>query len=319
MMTRSELERNQVWLYVVMMIVAVVFGLLFPGSAVRLESVTSIVIGLLLFSMFSQIPFTSMKKAFRNAAFIKALLVLNFMIVPIVVWVLSQMLTGNTTLLIGFYLVLLTPCIDYVIVFTALGRGDEKLVLVSTPILFVVQMLLLPMYLWLFMGRDALAIVEPLPFIEAFLYLVIIPLGIAVLLQLGAKRITFLTKVSSSSAWLPVPLMALTLFIVVASQIVKLETYLNYILQVLPLYIIFMGIMPFLAKYVAAWFRLEASAGRALIFSGATRNSLVVLPLALSFPDNGDVVAAVIITQTIVELLSELVYIRLVPSIIIRD
>ncbi|WP_219817981.1 hypothetical protein [Nitrosomonas ureae] len=59
------------------------------------------------------------------------------------------------TLLLGVYLVLLTPCIDYVVVFTHLGRGNARLVLASTPLLLITQMLLLPVYLWLFMGEQA--------------------------------------------------------------------------------------------------------------------------------------------------------------------
>ncbi|WP_341845058.1 hypothetical protein [Halobacillus aidingensis] len=97
-----------------------------PGYAENLGSVISIVIALLMYSMFSQIPFTSLKKAFGDRTYIKALLTTNFIIVPIVVWGLSQLLPDNPSLLIGFYLVFLTPCIDYVIVITSLGKGDEK-------------------------------------------------------------------------------------------------------------------------------------------------------------------------------------------------
>ncbi|SHE15423.1 Uncharacterised protein [Chlamydia abortus] len=58
----------------------------------------------------------------------------------------------------------------------------------------------------------------------------------------------------------------------------------------------------------------------ALIFSAGTRNSLVVLPLALALPEplNG-VASAVIVTQTIVELIGELFYIRLVPNFLLKD
>ena len=77
--------------------------------------------------------------------------------------------------------------------------------------------------------------------------------------------------------------------------------------------------MPFLSRLVAILFRLDIGAGRALIFSSATRNSLVV-PLALALPEEwATIAAAAIVTQTIVELAGELIYIRLVPSFFIRD
>ena len=57
------------------------------------------------------------------------------------------------------------------------------------------------------------------------------------------------------------------------------------------------------------------TAARAVIFSTSTRNSLVVLPLAFAVPDSGPLVAAVIVTQTLVELASEVVYVRWVPRL----
>lgn len=277
----------------------------------------STVIAVLMFSMFSQIPFTSLKESFANRRFIWALLTVNYIAVPIVVWLLSTFLPKYPPLLLGVYLVLLTPCIDYVIVFTALGGGDEKLILTSTPILFITQMLLLPLYLWLFMGEDAIGIVEPLPFMEAFFGLIVIPLGIAIVLQLLAKKSTVCSKILVQSAWLPVAFMALTLFVVVASQIGKLATYMDLIIKVIPIYVAFMIIVPFVSRFIAKSFKLDTGSSRALIFSGSTRNSLVVLPLALALPDGlSTLVSAVIVTQTIIELAGELVYIRLVPQLI---
>lgn len=80
-----------------------------------------------------------------------------------------------------------------------------------------------------------------------------------------------------------------------------------------------MAIIPIIARIVSRIFRLDTGAGRALIFSAGTRNSLVVLPFALALPEplNG-VASAVIVTQTIVELIVELLYIRLVPKVLLR-
>lgn len=66
---------------------------------------------------------------------------------------------------------------------------------------------------------------------------------------------------------------------------------------------------------MARMFGLEAVAGRAVAFSSSTRNSLVVLPLALSVPGAIPILPAVIVTQTLVELLSELVYVRLIHKL----
>lgn len=320
MITREQLENNQVWLYVIVLVIAAGFGLMVPDVGSQLDITISLVIAILMYSMFSQIPFISLKKAFGNRRFIWALLTVNYIAVPVVVWVLSMLLPDHPPLLLGIYLVLLTPCIDYVIVFTSLGRGNEKLILMSTPILFITQMLLLPLYLWLFMGEETAGIVEPGPFFEAFFGLIVIPLGIAIAIQLFARKAPVGIKMIDFSAWLPVPFMALTLFVVVASQIGKLSSYIDQIIQVIPIYIAFMIIMPIISRFIAKGFKLDTGSGRALIFSGSTRNSLVVLPLALALPDDfSTLVAAVIVTQTIVEIVVELIYIRVVPNLLLRE
>ncbi len=186
MITREKLEQTQIWLYVVVLVLAVGLGLLAPNLMMVLDNhiLISVIIGILMFGMFTQIPFVSIKESFGNRRFIWAILTANYIAVPIVVWFLSQFFPQETPVLLGVYLVLLAPCIDYVIVFTHLGRGNEKLMLLSTPILFVTQMLLLPLYLWIFMGKKAAEVVNPGPFIEAFLIIIVLPLLMAIVLQL---------------------------------------------------------------------------------------------------------------------------------------
>lgn len=320
MVSSEQLEKKQVWVYAFALIIAAGFGLLWPESSESLDFMISFVLAILMYGMFAQIPFFRLKEALTNRKFIYALLMINYIAVPILVWGLTRFLPADPAILLGVLLVLLTPCIDYVIVFTHLGRGNEKLVLVSTPILFVTQMLLLPIYLWLFMGKTAAEIVKVGPFLEAFLGLIVVPLVLALLTQWWSKRQPQGERVLHATAWLPVPFMALTLFVVVASQISKLYTSFDFIRQVIPVYAAYMAITPIIARIVSRIFRLDTGAGRALIFSAGTRNSLVVLPFALALPEplNG-VVSAVIVTQTIVELIGELLYIRLVPKVLLRE
>jgi len=67
---------------------------------------------------------------------------------------------------------------------------------------------------------------------------------------------------------------------------------------------------------VARLFRLDPLGGRAIVFTGATRNSLVVLPLALALPDAYAIAAVVIVTQTLVEVIGMVTYVRAVPRLL---
>ncbi|MFS0873253.1 arsenic resistance protein [Paenibacillus xylanilyticus] len=314
------MEKQQTWFYVAALFIGVAIGLGNAEWGSALQYTVSPVLAILLYSMFAQIPFLQLKQSWSNVRFIGAVLTANFIIVPVVVWLLTWLFPQSPVVLIGVYLVLLTPCIDYVIVFTQLGRGNEKLMLAVTPILFVVQMVLLPVYLWLLTGKEAAELMRVGPFAEAFLFLIVIPLLLAILTQVLSRGNAGGEQVMNATAWLPVPLMALALVVVVASQIGKVYTDFAIIANVIPIYVAFLIVMPFLSRLVALLFRLDIGAGRALIFSSATRNSLVVLPLALALPGDGaTIAAAAMVTQTIIELAGELIYIRLVPLFIMRD
>ena len=69
----------------------------------------------------------------------------------------------------------------------------------------------------------------------------------------------------------------------------------------------------------ARFWRLDAAAARALVFSGATRNSLVVLPLALALPASLQLAPLAVVTQTLVELLGMVILVRLVPRLVPAD
>ena len=205
------------------------------------------------------------------------------------------------------------------IVFAGIGGGEDSLVLASTPALMLLQMLLLPFYLWLFMGAELVAAVDVGPFLEAFLLLIVLPLGLALLTERWAKRNRAGEQWADAMGWLPVPFMALTLLVVVASQLPKIEDSLGrQVARVVPVYVASLVVMAPVGLLTARAFGLGTKEGRALIFTGATRNSLVVLLLALALPAAFDLTPAVVVTQTLVELAGLLIYMRVVPALLLR-
>lgn len=314
---KNFIEDKQIWLYAIIIPLAGLIGIYAPKNAPILEALIPYALGALMYAMFSQIPFFELKKALSNKRYLIALLISNFIMVPVIVWGLIQFLPNNIGILIGVLLVLLTPCIDYVIVFTKIGKGNAELVLASTPLLFIVQMILLPLYLALFAGNEFIEIISIAPFIEAFLTLIFFPLLLALYVQWSASKTDAGKQALSLSGWLPVPLMALVLLLIISSQLPKMINELESVFIVIPIYIVFIGFTFIGAWMIGKLFKLEVPAKRALIFSTSTRNSLVVLPFALALPGELSTIAsAVIVTQTVVELIGELIYIKAVPRIV---
>ncbi|POF85715.1 arsenic resistance protein [Pseudomonas putida] len=316
-MTREQLETRQIPIYFAAVLVAIVFGLLASDTARQLEALITPAIAVLMYAMFLQIPFLDLRQGLGNRRFITALLLANFILVPLLVWAITRGLVEHPAILVGALLVLLTPCIDYVVVFTHIGKGDSRLTLAATPLLLLAQLVLLPVYLALMLGGSSQVAISITPFLEAFVLLIVLPMALAVLTSAGARRSRAIATWNDAWAWLPVPAMALVLMVVIASQIVVVLRDFDRLLPVVPVYIGFMLLAPVLGFICARLLRLPASEARSVTFSAATRNSLVVLPLALALPEEmRGLAAAAVITQTLVELVSELIYVRAVPRFV---
>ena len=161
---------------------------------------------------------------------------MNFVVVPLVVAAVFAFLPADQAVRLGVLLVLLTPCGDYVFVFCGLAGGASRRLLSATPLLLILQMLLLPVFLVLFMGAELASVVEIGPFAEAFIVLIVIPLALAWLTQAWAKRRRTGVVVTDGMGTVMVPLMALTLLVVVASQVPKLGGNFGVVAQVVPFY-----------------------------------------------------------------------------------
>ncbi|WP_184334447.1 arsenic resistance protein [Povalibacter uvarum] len=318
-MTRAWLERHQIAIYFGSVAFAAIAGVAAPGTARGFDVLITPAIAVLMYVMFLQIPFLSLRAALGNRRFISALLLANFVLIPLVVWALTAQLADDKAIMIGALLVLLTPCIDYVVVFTHLGKGDSRLVLSATPILLLLQFALLPLYLSLMLGSDEALSISFAPFIEAFLFLIAVPLILAVATEALTARSRAVRAWRDIWLWLPVPAMAAVLMLVIASQVPSISRDATKLMAVLPIYALFVVLAPAAGALAARIFALPAAAARAVAFSSATRNSLVVLPLALALPpDLRTLAAATVIAQTLVELVAELIYLRAIPAMIWR-
>jgi len=311
---KAWLQRHQVAVYAVAVALAIGVGVSYPGSAEIVEPLINPVLAGLLYVTFLEIPFVRIRRAFRNGRFMAAALGMNFVVVPVVVFGLTWFLPQEPVILVGAFMVLLTPCIDYVITFTELAGGDAEQITAATPALMLIQLLLLPLYLWLFMGQQVAEFIEAGPFIEAFVVIIALPLTFAWATEYWAERSSRGDQWQDTIGWLPVPMMGATLFVVIASQLPRVQDLIGQIAVVIPVYVAFLILMPLLARLVAGHLQMDVREGRALVFTSVTRNSLVVLPLALALPPGYELVPAVVVTQTLVELTGMVVLTRFVPA-----
>ncbi|MEH0108994.1 arsenic resistance protein [Tersicoccus sp. MR15.9] len=310
-------ERHQVALYLGSIAVGAAAGLLVPGVAGPAESLTMPVLALLLYATFLAVPVARIGRALADRRFLVTVLAVNFLAVPVVALALSAPLVGRPALLLGVLVVLLAPCIDYVVVFTGLAGGAADRLVAVTPVLMLVQLLVVPAVLALAVGPGVLGRLDVGPFVTAFGVLIVLPLAAAWLTQAARERnVRAATTLLDGGAVAMVPLMMATLAVVVASQITRVVSRPATVLLAVPVFVLFGVVMVAVGMLAGRIARLDVGGRRALVLTGVTRNSLVVLPVTLGLPGDLAVVPGVVVTQTLVELVVLVILVRLVPRLI---
>lgn len=112
---KETLEARQVWIYFLAMASGAFLSALFPQLA-SLETGINPALALMLFATFMQVPLADITTALRNTRFISALVVTNFVLLPLVATGLLQLLPQDAMLRLAVLFVLfvlLAPCIAF--------------------------------------------------------------------------------------------------------------------------------------------------------------------------------------------------------------
>lgn len=113
--------------------------------------------------------------------------------------------------------------------------------------------------------------------------------------------------------WFPVPTLGLVILLVMTSHAGAVVRSLELLPRVGGIYVLYLAIALALAKCMSVLFKLPKEPARTLAFTYGTRNSFVVLPLALALPSGWELTAVVVIMQSMIELLGMIGYLWLVP------
>lgn len=108
----------------------------------------------MLFAAFAGISFSRVREAFGNRRVVGSSLLVNFLWSPLLAVALGAVfLRNHPALWVGLLMLLVTPCTDWYLIFTDIADGDLPLATSILPYNLVLQLVLLPVYLYLFAGR----------------------------------------------------------------------------------------------------------------------------------------------------------------------
>lgn len=292
-----------------------ILGVGITGFAGLAEAALTPCLIALLFLTFLELPFDSGLRALRDRRFLALVAGMNFVVVPAVVAGLIAVFDIADPIVPAVLIVLLCPCIDYVIAFTRAAGGAADQLLMLTPMLMIAQLLLLPVLLWAITGGRMSIDLPIRPLGEALLLFIVIPLIAAVLARILARRQPRAGRIVESAAQLMNPVMALTLLVITASVIPVIADSAGQLGTAALAFAVFAGVMTAAGWILTRATQMAADQSRAMILSGVTRNSLVMLPLVRAITGEGSGPAAVV-TQTLVELIVLLILVRILPRLV---
>lgn len=282
---------------------AVIFGLIFSNIPLIAENTAyliNIFLCLMLFGLFLEIPLKEIKDSFKNVKFTSTSLIINFIWTPLFGYFLGNLfLNGNIDILIGFFMLILTPCTDWYLVFTKMAKGDITLSLSILPINLVLQIILLPIYLIIFFSSGNTMDYSQLAY--SLLIVIVIPF-------IAAQIIKFILndelneKASDLFSSLQIWFLALAVFCIFASQGELLFNNLNSIVSIfVPLLIFFVAntiIDLLLSEKINFTYEEYAS----LTMTTLARNSPLALAIAInSFPGH-ELISIALVIGPLIEL-----------------
>ena len=280
----------------IILIAAIIIGLIFTNIKFLSENMGNLInifLCLMLYGLFLEVPLKDIKNSFKNYKFTQTSLIINFIWTPLFGYFLGSLfLKGNIDILIGFFMLILTPCTDWYLIFTKLAKGDLTLSLSILPLNLILQILLLPVYLIIFTSGSMLNYTQ-------LLYSLLIVIVIPFLLSQIIKHVlnnNLNKKLSNIFSNLEIWLLSLAVFCIFTSQGELLFNNLNSLIIIFIPLILFFTINLILDLIISKKINFTYKEYASLTMTTLARNSPLALAIAInSFPNNKLISIALII------------------------
>lgn len=282
---------------------AIIIGLIFSNMqtiAQNTGNLINIFLCLMLFGLFLEVPLNELKDSFKNTKFTATSLIVNFIWTPLFGYFLGSLfLKENVDVMIGFFMLILTPCTDWYLVFTKLAKGDLTLSLSILPINLVLQIILLPIYLVIFFSSANT--IDYAQLAHSLLIVIVIPFIAAQIVKFILNR-DLKEKAGEVFSNLQIWFLALAVFCIFASQGELLFTNLDSVITIfVPLIIFFIAntiIDLLLSEKINFTYEEYAS----LTMTTLARNSPLALAIAInSFPGH-ELISIALVIGPLIEL-----------------
>lgn len=282
---------------------AIIIGLIFSNIkliANDTEYLINIFLCLMLYGLFLEVPLNELKDSFKNIKFTSTSLIINFIWTPLFGYFIGSIfLKGNVDIMIGFFMLILTPCTDWYLVFTKLAKGDLTLSLSILPMNLILQIILLPIYLILFFSTANSMDYSQLAY--SLVIVIIIPFVAAQITKFILND-SLKEKATELMTDLQIWFLSLGVFCIFASQGELLFENLNSIVTIFIPLIIFFIVNTIIDLLLSEKINFTYAEYASLTMTTLARNSPLALAIAInSFPGH-ELISIALVIGPLIEL-----------------
>ena len=285
------------------LILAIGIGLIFSKISVLSENTGNLInlfLCLMLYGLFLEVPLKDLKNSFKNIKFTSTSLIMNFIWTPIFGYFLGNLfLNGNIDIFIGFFMLILTPCTDWYLIFTKIAKGDLNLSLSLLPINLILQIILLPVYLVLFFSNSTS--INHSSILYSLVIVIVIPFTLAQMTKLLLNN-DLHEKVSNTFSNYQIAFLALAVFAIFNSEGRLLFGNLKSLLTIFIPLIIFFASNTIIDLLLSEKINFTYEEYASLTMTTLARNSPLALAIAInSFPGQ-ELIAIALVIGPLIEL-----------------
>ncbi len=298
----------EAWIHTGIMLTACAIGLTL-GSFTPFGDFSSSLIEpflmLMLFLVFLSIDLGKVRESFANIGFLSSAVLVNFVWTPVFSFLLGLLFfNGSVDLRIGLIMLLVTPCTDWYLIFTAVSKGNVSLSSTLLPINLVLQIVLMPVYLLVFMGQSV--DFDMVDMLLNMAFVLLIPFAAAVAVKLLAHVIGAVAKgrdvLDDNCDNLQLFFLCLAIVAMFGSESDVLFDNLDMLLRMVAPLLIFFAANYAVSSLVSKAQDYSFDDTTSLIFTTMARNSPLSLAIAVAvFPDS-PLIALVLVIGPLIEL-----------------
>lgn len=260
---------------------------------------------LMLFLLFLQIPIGNIKDSLKNIKFTSTAIIINFIITPMLIFILGRLfLINEPDLLIGFVMLTVTPCTDWYLIFTDIAKGNTALGASLLPLNFILQIVLLPLYVLLIGGTSIKF--NSMELISSTIINLIIPLILSIIIRnliIKFKGNTYFNEtISKKCCTLQGWFLNLAILSMFASQGKVFLSHPNIFLKLLIPLLLFFFIIFILGQFVGFKLNMSYEDTVALNLTTLARNSPIALAIAVAYFSDRPMIAVALIVGPLIEI-----------------